>query len=49
MDVRRNLFMKRLIRHWNRLSREMVVSLSLEVFERRVDVALKDMVSGGTR
>lgn len=48
LDIRKNLFMKRLIRHWNRLTREMVVSPFLEVFKRCVDVALRDMVSGGT-
>lgn len=49
LDIRKNLFMKRLIRHWNRLSREMVVSPFLEVFKRCVAVALRDMVSGGTQ
>ena len=33
-------------RHWNRLSREMMEPLSLEVFKKHGDVALRDMVSG---
>lgn len=44
LDIRKNLFMKRLIRHWNRLTREMVVSPSLEVFKRCVGMVLSYMV-----
>jgi len=32
--------------HWNRLPRKVMESLSLEVFEKHVNVALRDVVSG---
>ena len=44
MDIKKNFFTVRVVRHWNRLPRRVVESPSMEVFKKPVDVALQDMV-----
>ena len=39
MDIKKNFFSERVVKHWHRLPR--VVSSSLEVFKSHIDVALK--------
>ncbi|KFZ60584.1 hypothetical protein N321_04240, partial [Antrostomus carolinensis] len=43
-DIRKKFFTVRVVRHWNRLAREVVDAPSLEVFVARLDEALSNVV-----
>jgi len=43
LDVRNNLFTERVVKHWNKLPKEVIESPSREVFERHVGVVLRDI------
>ncbi|KFQ57587.1 hypothetical protein N334_03272, partial [Pelecanus crispus] len=44
LDIRKKFFTVRVVRHWNRLPREVVDAPSLEVFKARLDGALSNLV-----
>ncbi|KFP18264.1 hypothetical protein Z169_07326, partial [Egretta garzetta] len=43
LDIRKKFFTMRVVRHWNRLPREVVDALSLEMFKARLDGALSNL------
>jgi len=44
LDIRKKFVTVRVVRHWNRMPREVVDARSLEVFKARLDGALSNLV-----
>ncbi|KFP53374.1 hypothetical protein N323_04922, partial [Cathartes aura] len=44
LDIRKKFFTMRVVKHWNRLPREVVDALSLEAFKVRLDGALSNLI-----
>ncbi|KFM13740.1 hypothetical protein AS27_14185, partial [Aptenodytes forsteri] len=44
LDIRKNFFTLRVVKHWNRLPREVVDAPSLETFKVRLDGALSNLI-----
>jgi len=44
LDIRKNAFTERAVRHWHGLPKELVESPSLEVYKKSVYLALQDVV-----
>ncbi|KFV11591.1 hypothetical protein N340_03758, partial [Tauraco erythrolophus] len=44
LDIRKKFFTLRVVKHWNRLPREVVDTPSLEVFKARLDEALSNLM-----
>ncbi|KFP10196.1 hypothetical protein Z169_11989, partial [Egretta garzetta] len=44
LDVRKKFFTMRVVKHWNRLPRELVEAPSLETFKARLDGALSNLI-----
>ncbi|KFW69788.1 hypothetical protein AS28_02472, partial [Pygoscelis adeliae] len=44
LDIRKKFFTLRVVKHWNRLPREVVDAPSLETFQVRLDGALSHLI-----
>jgi len=44
LDIRKHFFIERVVKHWNRLPRELVDAPCLSVFKRHLDNGLNNML-----
>ncbi|KFZ60770.1 hypothetical protein N338_04078, partial [Podiceps cristatus] len=44
LDIRKKFFTMRMVKHWNRLPREVIEAPSLDTFKARLDVALGNLI-----